>query len=131
MDTVANLLSIIKNAYMVNKPSVEVVYSKHLEAISEVLESKGFIKKVKTFKFKGKAFKGLHLDLAYDDSDLPVLMDIKRVSKPVRRIYKKASEIKSVNGGHGLLVISTPRGVMSDEDARKKRLGGEVICKVW
>jgi len=131
MDTIANLLSIIKNAYMVNKPSVEVVYSKQLESISKVLESKGFIKKVKAFKFKGKAFKGLHLDLAYDDADLPVLMDIKRVSKPGRRIYKKASEIRPINNGYGLLVISTPRGIMSDEDARKKRLGGEVICKVW
>jgi len=131
MDTIANLLSIIKNAYMVNKPSVEVVYSKQLEDIAKILELKGFIKKVKTFKFKGKVFKGLHLDLSYDDSDLPVLMDIKRVSKPGRRVYKKASEIKPINNGHGLLVISTPRGIMSDEDARKKRLGGEVICKVW
>lgn len=131
MDKIANLLSAIKNAFMAGNPSIEMPHTKQLEEISKVLEKKGFIKKVKVFKYPGKSYKGLHLDLAYDDNELPVLMDLKRVSKPGRRIYKKASELEFVQGGYGLLVISTPRGIMSGEEARKKRLGGEVICEVW
>ncbi|HDQ88806.1 MAG TPA: 30S ribosomal protein S8, partial [candidate division WWE3 bacterium] len=63
--------------------------------------------------------------------ELPVISDIKRVSKPGRRIYKQATELGFVKGGHGVLVVSTSRGVMSGEDARKKKLGGEVICEAW
>ena len=131
MDRVANLLSTIKNAYLVNKEAVEVPYSKQLEQVANVLKKEGFVKKVKPFKYSGKAFKGLRIDLSYDDNELPVLLDLERVSKPGRRIYKKAEELGSVKGGYGVLVVSTSRGVMSGEEARKKRLGGEVICKVW
>lgn len=131
MDRIANLLSTIKNAYLINKPSVEAPYSRQLEEIALVLKKHGFVEDVKVFKFPNKTYKGLHIDLSYDDKELPVLMDLKRLSKPGRRIYKKAEELLPVRGGYGLLVVSTSRGVMSGQEARKKRLGGELICKVW
>ncbi len=131
MDRIANLLSTIKNAYLINKPSVETPYSRQLEEIALVLKKHGFVEDVKVFKFPNKTYKGLHIDLSYDDKELPVLMDLKRLSKPGRRIYKKAEELLPVRGGYGLLVVSTSRGVMSGQEARKKRLGGELICKVW
>jgi small subunit ribosomal protein S8 len=131
MDPIANLLSKIKNAALVGKEYVEVSYSKEKEAIMRVLEKEGFVKKVKVFKPKDEPAKGLHIDLAYNDNRLPVIMDLRRVSKPGRRIYRKSTELKSVKGGYGLLVVSTSRGIMSGAEARKKRLGGELICEVW
>lgn len=131
MDTIANMLSTIKNAYLVGKSSVELPYSIQKEEVAKVLEEKGFLEKVKTFKYEDKDYKGLHLDLAYDEFGMPMLNDIKRISKPGRRIYKKADQLRSVKGGYGLLIVSTPRGLMSGEEARKKRLGGELICTAW
>ncbi|MBD3366095.1 30S ribosomal protein S8 [candidate division WWE3 bacterium] len=131
MDTLSNMLSTIKNAYLVRKEAVEVPYSKQSEAVAKVLEASGFVKKVKSFKHKGKAYKGLSIELSYDETDLPKLMNVRRISKPGRRIYKKADEIRSVKGGYGVLVVSTPRGIMSGDEARKRRLGGELICEVW
>ncbi|HOM78380.1 30S ribosomal protein S8 [Patescibacteria group bacterium] len=130
VDTIANMLSIIKNASKVGKPSVEVPYSKQKAEIAKVLESKGFISKVKVFNDKEVSYKGLHLDLAYTEG-LPVVTDIKKVSRPGRRVYKNHSELGFSKGGYGVLVVSTSRGIMSGEDARKKKLGGEVICEVW
>ena len=130
VDTIANMLSTIKNASMIKKPSVEVPYSKQKEEIAKVLESRGFVSKVKVFSEKNSPIKGLHIDLAYTN-DLPAINDIKRVSRPGRRIYKEALKLDFVKSGYGVLVVSTSRGIMSGEDARKKKLGGEVLCKVW
>ncbi len=130
VDTIANMLSTIKNSSMVGKPSVEVPYSKQKEEIAKVLEAKGIVSKVKVFSEKGSPHKGLHIDLAYNE-EVPVLNDIKRVSKPGRRIYKQSNEIGFSKSGYGVLVVSTSRGIMSGEDARKKKLGGEVICEAW
>lgn len=130
VDTIANMLSTIKNAVMVRKDSVEFPYSQQKESILKVLESRGFISKVKVFSFQDRPFKGLHVDLSYTD-DIPVINDLRRVSKPGSRIYKNFSDIKRSRGGYGVFVISTSRGIMSSEEAKKKKLGGEIICEVW
>jgi small subunit ribosomal protein S8 len=129
-DTIADMLSTIKNAFSVRKPFVEVPYSKQKEQIAKVLEERGFISKVKVFSEKNSPIKGLHIDLAYTD-DLSTIKDLRRVSKPGRRIYKEALDLNYVKSGHGILVVSTSRGIMSGEEARKKKLGGEVLCEVW
>ncbi len=130
VDTIGNMLSQIKNASMVGKEFVELPHSKMNEAVAKVIEKVGFVKEVKVFKEGGAATKSLHIDLAYDKGGKAKIMDIRRVSKPGRRLYASHEEIKRVDPKFGLLVISTPQGVMSGEEARKQKVGGELICEV-
>jgi len=124
------MLSTIKNAYAVSKPSVEVAHSKQIEEVAKVLEKAGFLKSVKVFKESGESFKKLHIDLIYEDGRAKV-SDISRVSKPGRRVYKNYRDMKPVLGGFGVSVVSTSRGIMSGSDAKKRKLGGEIICTAW
>lgn len=128
MDTVGDFLSQIKNAQAVKKETVKVPFSKLRKRIAKVLVDHGFIKEVKK---KGRdQNQSLLLYLEYEDGR-PKIQEIERVSKPGQRIYKAADEIEGVRGGYGLGIVSTSQGVMSDEEARKRHLGGEVLCKVW
>lgn len=129
-DTISNMLSAIKNASMVSKESIEIPFSKNNEAVAKVLEKGQFINKVKSFKEKGSSHKGLHIELAYEDSGASKIRDVKRVSKPGRRMYYGKRDIKKIKPEFGVLVVSTSRGIMSGEEARTKKLGGEVICEV-
>ena len=129
-DRLANMLSTIKNAYAINKPSVEMSHSKQMEEVAKVLEKAGFLKNVKVFKESGVSFKKLHIDLTYDNG-MAKISNLVRVSKPGRRVYKNYSDLKPVVGGFGISVVSTSRGIMSDSDAKKRKLGGEVICTAW
>ena len=131
LDVLSNMLSTIKNAALVNKPYVEIMYTKQCEEVAKVLQKKGYLAGVKVFKDSGKPFKRLHIDLAYDLTGKSAITDLKRVSKPGRRIYKKTENLGRYMGGFGMRVISTPRGVLSDDEAKKKKLGGEVICQVY
>ena len=128
MDTVADFLSQIKNAQAVKKESVKVPFSKLRRRIAEVLAENGFIKE---FKKKGRdQNQSLIIYLEYEDGR-PKIEEMKRVSTPGQRIYKSADDIEEVRGGYGLGIISTSQGVLSDEEARKRNLGGEVLCKLW
>ena len=129
MDRISNMLSAIKNAAMALKKSVEVIHTNECEAIAKLLKEKGFLENVKVFKETGKPYKMLHLELAYQAGS-PKISQVSRVSKPGRRIYKGSADIKHVVGGYGFSVVSTSRGLMTDAEARKKKLGGEVICLV-
>ncbi|OGC50673.1 30S ribosomal protein S8 [candidate division WWE3 bacterium RIFCSPLOWO2_01_FULL_37_15] len=129
-DRLANMLSTIKNAYAINKPSVEMSHSKQMEEVAKVLEKAGFLKNVKVFKESGVSFKKLHIDLTYDNG-MAKISNLVRVSKPGRRVYKNYGDMKPVAGGFGVSVVSTSRGIMSDSDAKKRKLGGEVICAAW
>ena len=129
IDRVSNMLSMLKNASMAKKPYVEVIYTKQIENISNVLQEKGFITQVKTFKPKGKSFKMLHLELAYENG-LPKLTDVKRISKPGHRKYTSYNGISKVAAGYGVQIISTSRGVLNGDVAKNKKLGGEIICEV-
>lgn len=130
MDPIANMLSTIKNASMVGKPSIVVTYSKEKESIAEVLKNGGFLSEVKVFKDKEAPSKSLRLDIAYVDG-VSKIKEIKRTSKPGRRIYKGYADIRPVVANLGFMVISTSRGVMNSIEAKKKKLGGEVICTIY
>lgn len=130
MDLLSNMLSALKNASMAGITSVEMPYSKESEAVAKVLKEKGFLEDVKVFKEKGKSFKRINFTLAVDENGKAVLTDVKRVSKPGRRVYRGYSELRSVAGGFGVQVVSTSRGVMTENEARQKKLGGEVLCEV-
>ncbi len=129
IDRISNMLSTIKNAVKAEKESIEIVHTDYAEKIAKIIKTKGFIKEVKVFKPEGSHFKMMRIDFEYDGT-LPVLEDIKILSKPGNRVYKTASELRSVAAGYGVQVVSTSRGVMTSEEARKKKLGGEVICEV-
>ncbi len=131
LDIMSNMISSIKNAAMVKKPFVEVMHTKDCESVAKTLKASGFISDIKIFKESGKPFKRMRLELAYDSFGNSSFKDIQRVSKPGRRIYKKASELRKFMNGYGIRVVSTSRGVVSDVEARKRKLGGEIICEVF
>jgi small subunit ribosomal protein S8 len=131
MDQISNMLSTIKNASMVGKKSIEFDYSKLKEEIAQVLKEGGFLSEVKVFKEKDSSIKKLRLDISYDEEEGSKITEIRRISKPGRRVYLGYSEIRPVAANMGFLVMSTSRGVMTSTDARKKKLGGEVICRVY
>lgn len=129
IDNLSNMLSAIKNAAMVEKPFIEVVYTKENEEVAKNLEKAGFLEKVKVFKEENTKVKKLHLDLAYENG-ISKITDVKRLSKPGRRMYKGYKELGKTAGGFGITVVSTSRGIMDSVEAKKKKLGGEVICRV-
>lgn len=128
MDTVGDFLVQIKNAQAVKKETVKIPFSKLRYRIAQVLEEDDFIKEVK--KKGRKKNKSLIVYLDYEDGK-PKIEKMERVSRPGQRIYKSASEIEPVLGGYGIGIISTSQGVMDDERARKRNLGGEVLCRIW
>jgi small subunit ribosomal protein S8 len=129
MDRVSNMLSMLKNASMAKRTHIELPYTKEIESISSVLKEKGFIEDIKTFKPKGKSYKMLRLDIAYENG-LPKISDVKRISKPGHRIYVGSDKLKKVVAGFGVQVISTSRGILDSTVAKSKKLGGELICEV-
>ena len=125
------MLTRIRNAQMRSKDSLELPYSKQNEQVAKILEAKGFLSGVKSFKYEGKAFKGLHIDLKYTEDGTPAIQAINRVSRPGLRNYSTARNIKRVLGGLGISVISTSRGIMASDDARRQKLGGEILCEIY
>lgn len=129
MDPIAQMLTSIRNALAVQKTTVEVPFSKLKYEIAKVLEEQGFIKKVDR---KGKkSLKNLEITLKYNKDKTPVISGLKKVSKSGQRIYANSISIKKVKGGEGAAIISTSKGLMTDKQARKQKLGGEVICEIW
>lgn len=125
-DSIADLLTRIRNAAMARRTQVVMPYSKMKEQVATILKENGFIESVKTTENNG--FKSLELGL----SDRPeTITSLVRVSKPGRRVYTSAKDIPLILGGRGLVIVSTSGGVMTGREARKKGLGGELICKVW
>ncbi len=131
MDTIANLLSKIKNASMVSKDSVEVPYSKMNENILKILKSEGYIKDLKVFKNKDSVIKGINVSLNYTETGRPSINSLVRLSKPGRRIYRSADTLFNKMGKFGTIIVSTSRGLMSISEAKKKKLGGELVCEVF
>jgi len=124
MDTIGDALIRIKNGYQVGKVAVEVNFSKLTLKFMELLQKEGYLGKV------SKKDRQIIVELKYEDRK-PSLTDVKRVSKPSLRIYKGVKDLPRVLNGLGIAVISTPKGLMSDRDARKQKLGGEVLALVW
>ena len=128
-DPITDMFNRIKNAQAVRHKTVEIPFSKMKKKIAEILKKEGFIE---DFKQIGKVPKKvIKIKLKYDDNLIPAISGIKRISKPGQRIYKKAKEIKRVKGGYGIAIISTNQGLITDKEARKRKIGGEVICEIW
>jgi len=127
-DPITDMLNQIRNAKAVEKQEVSVLFSKLKNEIAGMLAKEGFIKDAKKV-MKGKT-KMIKMSLQYDNG-MPAIEGIKRVSKPGQRIYVKSMNIKKVRGGFGISIISTPKGLMTNNEAKKAKLGGEVICEVW
>lgn len=129
MDPISDMLTRIRNAYSARKSEVVVPYSKFKHSLAKVLAESGWIK---SFQVKEDSkFKSLLIELKYTPYGEPVLSGISRVSRPGQRIYKKNSDLPKVMGGLGTVIVSTSKGVMTDELARKQKIGGEVICQIW
>jgi len=126
-DPIGDMLIRIKNGYLARKVVVEVPYSIMKEEIAKLLVKKGYLKK---FKIENLKFKILKLELKYEGKR-PGIEGVKRISKPGVRTYAKAGEIPKVKYGFGITIVSTPKGIMTGREAKKKNLGGEVICQVW
>jgi small subunit ribosomal protein S8 len=128
-DPIADMLTRIRNGVQARHDSVEMPSSTIKLAIARVLRDEGFVKNFQLLE--DRPFKTLKVDLQYTGKKEPVLTGIKRISKPGLRVYAKATTIPRVFGGLGVAVVSTPRGVMSGQQARRLNVGGEVICHVW
>ncbi|PIS08719.1 30S ribosomal protein S8 [Candidatus Beckwithbacteria bacterium CG10_big_fil_rev_8_21_14_0_10_34_10] len=131
-DPVADLLVRIKNASMVLKPEIKVPFSKEKEAVAKILLQEGYLENIEVKKDKDKKSpkKDLVLKIKYLRGK-PVIQGIKRISKPGLRIYLSYKKFPRVLSGFGMGIISTSKGVMTYRQARKKKLGGEIICQVW
>ena len=114
---------------MAGKERTEAPWSRIGEAVCGILVKKGYLKSVETKKDGVK--QRLVLEIAFGDDKNPAVNHIERVSKPGRRIYVTAAKLPKVLRGYGLAIISTPKGVMTDTEARKARIGGEILCEVW
>ena len=127
-DPIGDMIARVKNAQARNHKKVELPSSSFKTKIADILKNEGFIK---DFKVVGEEKKPvLSLELKYYSGN-PVISNFERVSKPGRRIFSSADSLPKINNGLGIAIVSTPKGVMTDIDARKQKIGGEIICKVF
>ena len=127
-DPIGDMIARVKNAQDRNHKKVELPSSNFKTKIADILKNEGFIKDFKVNSVENKSI--LSLELKYHSGN-PVISAFERVSKPGRRIFSSADSLPKINNGLGIAILSTPKGVMTDIDARKQRVGGEIICKVF
>jgi len=129
-DPIADMLTRIRNANTAKHDTVDVPASKMKVSIAEILQKEGYIKKYEIEEVNG--FKNIHITLKYGkDKNEKVISGLKRISKPGLRVYAGAEELPKVLGGLGIAIVSTNKGVMTDKEARKQNIGGEVLAYVW
>tara|TARA_Y100001970_G_C13561208_1_gene521598 strand:- start:21 stop:416 length:396 start_codon:yes stop_codon:yes gene_type:complete len=127
-DPIGDMIARVKNAQARLHKRVELPSSNFKSKIADILKNEGFIKDFKVSNNEKKNI--LSLELKYHSGN-PVISNFERVSKPGRRIFSSADSLPKINNGLGIAILSTPKGVMTDIDARKQRVGGEIICKVF
>jgi len=130
-DPIADLLTRIRNAVRVERPHVEVSTSKVKRGVADVLKREGYIWDWAEVEVEGSPTKQLRIELKYGPNGERVIQEIKRISKPGRRVYASAKKLRPVLNGMGITILSTSSGVLSDREARQKNAGGEVICEVY
>lgn len=130
MDPITDMLTRIRNAIHARQRQVEIPYSKLKFEIARILMQEGYISNFLEIGDQGVKKKIL-IQLKYTENGKPVIYGLKRVSKQSRRIYVKADEIPKVIGGLGIAILSTPKGILTDREARAEHTGGEVLCYVW
>jgi small subunit ribosomal protein S8 len=128
-DPIADMLTRIRNASSAKKEVVEVRNSRLAEEMLKILKREGFVANYKIMKDSKQGMLRIYLKYAKDET--PVIMGIRRVSKPGLRVYKKKDELPRVYGGIGAAIVSTSKGLMTDSEARQQGLGGEVLCYIW
>ena len=127
-DPIGDMIARIKNAQVRSHKKVDLPSSNFKMKIADILKNEGFIKDFKINRENNKSL--LSLELKYHSGN-PVISTFERVSKPGRRIFSSADSLPKINNGLGIAIVSTPKGVMTDIDARKQKVGGEIICKVF
>ena len=130
-DPIADMLTRIRNANVAMHDEVSMPSSKRKRALAEVLRREGYIASYDETDNSPRPGKTLTIEMKYSPERDRVIRGLQRISKPGLRIYRKRDEIPRVQGGLGVAVVSTNRGLMSDRDARKNRMGGEILCYVW
>ncbi len=131
VDPISDILTCIRNALAVGHPTVDIPFSKIKFSLAEILAKQGFIKNVTK---KGRGIKRkIEIELKYkgEKNTVPQISQLKRISKPGKREYARAKDIRPVLGGRGASIVSTSQGLMTGKEAKKKGLGGEVLCEVW
>ena len=128
MDSISNMIIIMKNGSLANKESVSFPYSKMKNAIAESLKKAGYVSEISKKVKKGQPV--LEVGLIYTDKK-PKITEVERISKQSRRVYFGMKDIHSVRNGSGLLVLSTPKGILSGKEARKEQVGGEALFRMW
>lgn len=127
-DPIADMLTVIRNGAMVAKDTVGFPHSRLKESICEVLKDEGYLTRVEVLDTRPA--KTIRVGLKYDDDGASVIHEIKRVSRPGRRVYRNRRDLKPVIRGFGITVVSTSKGVLSDRAARAANIGGEVLCEI-
>ena len=127
-DPISDLLTRLRNASMVSKHTIEVPYSKYKFELAKLLKEEGYVLDVKTLGEGSK--KIINIELKYSEEGKSVISGMNRLSRPGKRVYSSFDKLPRNNGGLGTVIVSTSRGLLSDSEARKRKLGGEIICEV-
>jgi small subunit ribosomal protein S8 len=130
-DPIADMLTRIRNAARARHENVEVPCSRLKERILQVLVQEGYLQECKRVKTKSGAGEGLRVQLRFDKDHNPVFSGLRRISRPGRRVYVGVGEIPALRKGLGIHILSTPKGILVDREAKKTKVGGELICSVW
>ncbi len=131
-DLIADSITRIRNASMRRQEVTKLLYSKIVESIVKILQDKGYIESYKVVEDNSKKF--INVVLKYEENGkmkTPIINEIKRISKPGRRVYKGKDEIKRFKNGYGTIIVSTSKGVLPNDEAYANGVGGEVLCSVW
>lgn len=128
-DIIADSITRIRNATMRRLDNTELYYAKIVTRILDVFKEKGFIKDYKVSDKDSK--QSILVQLVYDDRGVPAINEIRRISKPGRRVYKSRNDLKRFKNGYGIIVVSTSKGVISNDEAYKQNVGGEALCSIW
>jgi small subunit ribosomal protein S8 len=128
-DPISDMLTRMRNALTVSYSTVDIPSSRQKIDIAKVLKSEGFIKNYKIMADKRQGI--MRIFFKYDEKGESVIIGLKRISKPGCRIYRKADKIPKILNGYGISILSTSKGVMTDNQARKIGIGGEIICSIW
>lgn len=128
-DIISDSLTRIRNAMMRRQDVTKLLFSKSVEGVLKNFQDKDYIENYKVIEDGSKKF--INVVLKYNEDGTPAINEIKRVSKPGRRVYKGYAELKRFKNGYGTMVISTSAGIISNEEAYGKKVGGEVLCSIW
>ena len=129
-DLVSDSLTRIRNASMRRLDVATLMHSNMVESVVKIIQEKGYVESYNVVEGKGNK-KSINVVLKYEDNGNQVINEVKRVSKPGRRVYKPFSEIKSFKNGYGTIIVSTSKGVLPNDEAFKLGIGGEVLCTIW